>query len=212
MSITLELKTAPFQAAMKRFPAMMAQHAAQGMTQIHLAFHGEMRRLFRGGGPKSSGPRLRPEIVRGITHGLRGTTLDTLRSASIASHKAAVIQEHGGTITANGRYSVCGKGKMLAIPLGPAKTKAGFARGGPCDDPDLFMIKSKKGNLLLVKKTGKGPKAGITPYFLLKRSVTIRPGLKFFATFARVVKERGQELIGRAMRAAAQAAFGKGRS
>jgi len=58
---------------------------------------------------------------------------------------------------------------FLAIPVGPARTRAGANPVGPRDIPDLFPVTSKAGSLLLVKRVGKG----IQPWFVLKRSVSI---------------------------------------
>lgn len=69
--------------------------------------------------------------------------------------KYARIQEKGGKIKA--------KKKFLTIPLPGVKgTAANF--------PDAFIIKSKKGNLLIVEKRGK---TGLKPLFALKKEVTI---------------------------------------
>jgi hypothetical protein len=66
----------------------------------------------------------------------------------------ADIQERGGTIHA--------KKKFLTIPFPGIKGRA-------ANFPDSFIIKSKKGNLVIAEKRGKG----IRPLFLLKPSVTL---------------------------------------
>lgn len=70
--------------------------------------------------------------------------------------------------------------KMLAIPLAAAKTAAGVARvKSPRDIPDLHLIKSKAGNLLLAKTIGKGKGKGkgkgrqIIPFYVLKNMVEV---------------------------------------
>lgn len=81
----------------------------------------------------------------------------------------ARILEEGGTVTPT-------SAEFLAIPLGPAKTGAGVVRRGaesPKMVEGLFPIVSKRGNLLLVKRKGKGKRAGIEPWYLLRRSVNI---------------------------------------
>lgn len=200
------MDTRGFQDAMRRAPGAVVAEMRNGLGQVHDRFFADMKRAFRGKGKKSRGPTLRPQIVRTIANEVAGTTLNDLKSISFTTHIAAYIQEHGGTITANGRYSVCGKGKMLAIPLDTVKTKAGFARAGPCDDASLFLIRSKKGNILLVKRTGRGKNAKITPQYLLKRSVTIPPGLGFFATFRKSINDNAPRImraaLGRALRVA----------
>lgn len=79
--------------------------------------------------------------------------------SGVAGRKAppyARIQEKGGKITPK-------KAKMLTIPLPGIK-------GVAANFPDAFIIKSKKGNVLLVEKKGK---KGLRPLFVLKKSVTI---------------------------------------
>ena len=115
-----------------------------------------------------------------------------------SDHPAARIQNDGGTVkpvTAN----------MLSIPLEPAKTPAGVSKyASPRQVPDLFVITSKKGNVLLVKRSknkvrymvdtvrdkrgrfragGKarsvsGLRYGIEPWFLLVKQVNL-PATKY---------------------------------
>ena len=70
--------------------------------------------------------------------------------------KYARILEKGGTIHPKRR-------QYLTVPLPGVK---GRAR----DYPNAFIIKSKKGNLLIVERKGK---ADLRPLFVLKKSVTI---------------------------------------
>lgn len=90
----------------------------------------------------------------------------------------ARIQEFGGVVTAKG-------GGYLTIPLGRAMTKSGVLRQSARSTPGLFAIRSKAGNLLLVRKRGKG----IEPMFLLRKSVTIQPHY-YLRDAMRVVVER----------------------
>jgi len=76
--------------------------------------------------------------------------------------KYANIQERGGTVRP--RLS-----QYLTIPLDAANTAAGVARGRARDFDDTFIARSKLGNLIIFQKKGKG----ITPLFLLKKSVEI---------------------------------------
>jgi len=69
--------------------------------------------------------------------------------------KYARIHEKGGKIKA--------KKKFLTIPFPGVKGRA-------ANFPDSFIIKSKKGNLLIVEKRGK---SGFKPLFSLKKEVTI---------------------------------------
>ena len=109
-----------------------------------------------------------------------GDTLPALKMTLGTTSRYARIHEHGGVIVA--------KGKKLAIPLGAAKTAAGVSRGGPLTyGGKLFPIRSKTGNLLLVRRIGgrKAKKSGhsFEPLFVLKDSVRIRPRLGFASTF-----------------------------
>ena len=70
--------------------------------------------------------------------------------------KYARILEKGGTITPKRK-------QWLTVPLPGVK---GWAR----DYTDAFIIKSKKGNLLIVERKGK---RGLKPLFVLKKSVKI---------------------------------------
>lgn len=155
----------------------------------------------------------------------------------------AKIREYGGTITANGKYSRGGKGLMLAIPLPAAKTANGRVRMGPTEYGEydykknptgLALIKSKRGNLLLVqiKRTGiktrrqdwrlyKGQKGlrqlseftqtereKMVPMFVLKRSVTQKGNLGFLAAW-RGFQSRAMARVQRATAALLSAVAGK---
>lgn len=74
----------------------------------------------------------------------------------------AAIQEKGGTIMGAPR---------LAVPLPPAKDGRGVAMS-PRFYEGLFPITSRKGNKLLVKREGDN----LVPMFVLKESVTLKPG------------------------------------
>lgn len=83
------------------------------------------------------------------------------------SVKYARIQEYGGTITPT-------RAQYLAIPVGPALTAAGVSKyASPREVPGLFVIRSKGGTLLLVRKDGQQ----LVTYFVLKKSVTLKPKL-----------------------------------
>jgi len=66
-------------------------------------------------------------------------------------------------------------GQWLTIPLPAMLTSAGVARGTARSVPNSFFIRSKRGNLLLVRKRP----GGIEPLFVLKREVRI-PKRDFF--------------------------------
>ena len=71
--------------------------------------------------------------------------------------KYARILEKGGTIRPTRK-------QYLTVPLGRTK-------GSASDYPDAFIIKSKKGNLLIVEKVGKRQR--LKPLFVLKKQVRI---------------------------------------
>jgi phage gpG-like protein len=80
------------------------------------------------------------------------------------AQRYAGIHITGGTITPR-------RARYLAIPLAPAAlTPAGVPRfSSPRQVSGLFVIRSKAGNLLLVRRH----RRGLQPFFLLVRSVTI---------------------------------------
>ena len=123
-----------------------------------------------------------------------GVDVGVLRGAEGNALEYAALHEYGGTITPkNGQY--------LAIPLGAAKTKRGVGRGGPRDyGDDLIVIRSKRGNLLLVRRP-MGKAVGIEPLFVLVKSVKIkaRPSLRPAVNRVRAVTEH---LAAAAVRAA----------
>lgn len=88
----------------------------------------------------------------------------------------AAIHEHGGTILPK-------RGRFLAIPMGPALKggKNGGANMWPRDIPDLTFVSIRGGaQAMLVRRMGKGKRAGFVPWFHLVRSVNMpaRPYLR----------------------------------
>jgi phage gpG-like protein len=92
------------------------------------------------------------------------------RVGVLKSIKYAAIQEFGGVITAKNR-------RLLAIPVHPKAKARARMRRGPRSFAFLFMVKSKKGNWLLVRRKGK---KGIEVYYVLKPSITLPPRPYFF--------------------------------
>jgi hypothetical protein len=103
----------------------------------------------------------------------------------------AKIQEYGGTIVPK-------KGRYLAIPIGPALTKSGVPRfpGGPRTVQNLTFIARKGRNPLLAQRRKGG---GITPFFVLVRSVMIPPRLGFRFWFGKTIREQLPQAIRRAL-------------
>ena len=104
-----------------------------------------------------------------------GHDLNSLKSQSFAAGVPyAEAQERGGTIHAV-------RAKYLTIPLPAALTPAGVLRKRARLWENTFFKKSKAGNLILFQKqSGK-----IIPLFLLKKSVTLKGRLGWFATWKR---------------------------
>lgn len=76
----------------------------------------------------------------------------------------AFIHEYGGTI-------VPVKAKMLTVPLKAAMTPAGVLRKSAREWANTWMLKSKAGNLLIMRTKSGGD---IEPLFVLKRKVVIK--------------------------------------
>jgi hypothetical protein len=141
--------------------------------------------------------RITGDLIRSFRVGRtpRGTRLDDIVSWLASRSTYAATHEYGKVIRPKRR-------RMLAIPLPAAKTEAGAVRGksvrvaraemsrGSILIPkgertlyarrDLTLIRSKKGNLLLVEKTGG---RSFIPMYVLKTSVRIPPRMNFFNTF-----------------------------
>lgn len=120
--------------------------------------------------PRVRTGRLRSSIASSVEAAGESLYL-VLRAGGVGTDKDvkyARLQELGGTVRPI-------KGKYLAIPVGPAKTAAGVSRyASPRDVPGLVFVQSLKGQPLLVQLTGKGGKAKVTVWYVLRRSVTVR--------------------------------------
>ena len=98
---------------------------------------------------------------------------------TIGSNKVyARIQDMGGTITPK-------RGRYLTIPLGGTRGSIRGHSGG-------FFIKSKRGNLLYVKKAG----SGIKPLFVLKRQVTLKGKPYLTRAFEIMKRGRAEQITG----------------
>jgi len=91
----------------------------------------------------------------------------------VVTHKLARHKDKGGTIRA--------KNKLLAIPISEESRKR-----SPSFFPNLFSFRSRKGNLILAEKDGKGVKL----LFVLKKSVK-QKGLKWFPTIKDIRRAHG---------------------
>ncbi len=120
------------------------------------------------------------------------------------SVKYARIQDEGGTITK--------KNKMLAIPLPGIK-------GSPSNYPGAFVIRSKKGNVLLVQRRWKKVRGGenyiqtqdLMPLFVLKDKVTL-PATHWFSGIIQAREPALAEMMKpEAVRAASEQMVGGGK-
>jgi len=198
--IQLRFSDKKFRAMVKKAPGLLRQTFTQALNDIGNGFVAEMKET-RLSGPPGLQPRT-GVTRRSLTHQVGalgaavGGGMQPLRLSIYFEGAAAKWvggHERGITIQANGNASVCGKGRMLAIPLPAARTAAGVARSGPCNMQGLVLIKSKKGNLLLVKPGAKRKRArgavgapappDFTPMFVLKKQVRIPARLGFATTW-----------------------------
>jgi len=158
------------------------------LTQYR-TYHREHRMRGRPGVTRRTGDLIKSFALGSTRAG--GTGVGAVE-AWLASRSAyAGIQETGGRVKPRRR-------KYLAIPLKAAQTKArdvsgkfigtiaGQTQPSLYGVKGLFVIKSKKGNLLLVKRKSK--KGGIIPLFVLKKSVKIPARLAFRATFKQFMR------------------------
>lgn len=135
----------------------------------------------------------RLEMTAGIRSGIRGS-------------EYARIQEFGGTVRPK-------RGKFLTVPLPRALTPSGVLSGRykirksgtgyTTDAGPTFIFKGKSGKLLVGIKTGKRDTP--TAFYVLKRSVTIKPRFGFFRSWDAIEKAR----IPRWLDQAAERAMGR---
>lgn len=97
------------------------------------------------------------------------------------------IQELGGTITPKRR-------RFLTVPLPRALTPAGVLKGGArlvkrgdgyytADGQRTVLFTSKRGNSIIASVSGSGRSRKLTPLYVLRSSVRLRPRLGFVRTF-----------------------------
>lgn len=113
------------------------------------------------------------ELIKSLKENARvtGGDLDSLQATFGATFYGR-IQEFGGTITPK-------KAKYLTIPLPEALNSDGTPKKASAREwQNTFIITSKKGNLLIVRRQGRG----IVPLYVLKTSVYIPPRLNLRTT------------------------------
>lgn len=180
IDLRLTLIRAQLEGALRRAPREVTREMAGAFRVIGSRFVRFMtkERLRKSGVPTTGDPR--PGLFRrtgglarslnrkvdgaGRINDLKLTVgwLDP-RSASIAG-----VHEFGATIRPK-------SSQYLTIPLPAAQTPAGVLRQPARSYTNAFVFRSKAGNLILARKSGKG----IEPLFVLKREITIPPRLEF---------------------------------
>lgn len=158
----------------------------QAMSRTAMATIADIKVRMRGGQGTNAvrSGRLRSSMGQVTT--VTGDIINTLLGSMGVIY--ARIQEFGGVVRPK-------KSKYLAIPLGPAKTAAGVSRyASPRDVAGLVFFKSKKGALLLGMKTGAKKGARLVPWFVLVKSVTLKPRLGLRDTIKKFFGGSGSRL------------------
>jgi len=141
--------------------------------------------IFKGrrlNGPPGVGERT-GDLRRSFRQRVTGNQLTNVEALFTTRSKYAALHEYGGTVKPK-------KAKMLAIPLPgtPALIEDKRARyASPLRESlpkniRFAVVRSKKGNLLLF---GKAPGEEARPWYLLRKSVKIKPRLEFGKTIKR---------------------------
>lgn len=103
-------------------------------------------------------------LINSVGGGVRTGRGDVIEAFASASTEYAAAQELGAVIRPK-------RGRYLTIPLSPVLTQAGVQRQSARSFAGLFVIRSRRGNLLLVRRTT----SGIEPVFALVERVRLRP-------------------------------------
>lgn len=207
MNFKLDIDAKRWREAVRKWPRTLAEAMRlallRAMTEFREKFR-ESRLRGRPGLNRRSG-FLFNSFQPGVTP--KGTALNMVQAFVASWSPYAPIHETGGTIRPKNR-------KYLAVPISTWSQEAGFS--GPAfgrgkagvisglmvgsqagtTKPSLYgvkglqLIKSKKGNLLLVDQA-KLARGTIVPIFVLKKSVTIPPRMGFFSTFRSWVSAGG---------------------
>jgi hypothetical protein len=142
---------------------------ARGLVGAASVLVGYIKDTFtRTGGPASR-PGTPPAVQQGTLR--KNVAMTRPQGGVIYVHTSgnayARMQEYGGTIRARTK-------QYLAVPLGAAARRI---RRDAKDtllnsDRNLFVIKSRRGNLILMERHGK--RGTVTPRFVLKKSVVLK--------------------------------------
>jgi len=150
----------------RRRPAELTAAIEQGLKQAgHVAAGVVIDKVLSGQVLK----RRHGDLARAVASRAEGSGLDTIAYVGVTKGRAtkyAAKLERGGIIRPDTK-------QFLAVPLKAALTATGRPRypRGPKSVPGLFLITSRAGNKLLVRKTGDG--RAFTPMYVLKTSVRI---------------------------------------
>lgn len=148
----------------QRIRAVMVDLALDGQREADKL----IRSRFEHGGVRTGAlVRSMAGKVRDITGGVEAVVSAGGRTGG-ADVPYARPHEDGATIRPK-------RGKFLAIPMPAAKTKAGVARGGPRDFPNLRFQPGRDGSTAwLVQEMGRGKTARSVLMFKLVRRVDIK--------------------------------------
>lgn len=152
-----------------RLGPVLSKQMRNFLNSVALALSKRHGAGWPGGTTDNSLSKRSGKLVQSIKESVRvtGTSLKDIEGA-IGGAFYARIHEFGGTIRAKNV-------KYLTIPLPAALNVNGTPKKRSAREWDrTFVIRSKKGNLLIVQKVGKN----IVPLYVLKTSVTIKPRLK----------------------------------
>ena len=149
---------------LNRIPFWEFEAAKKAIAKATLEVQTRVKSNFNSGGLNSRTGRLRRSIQTSMT----GSAMSTISGRVYSDMVYAPIQEKGGTIKAKDKYLRVPGGPYLNIPLSSNKTAAGVMRMGAREvfAGGGFIIKSKKGNYLVMSGAGQ-------PMFVLKKQVTI---------------------------------------
>lgn len=163
----------------------------KSLQRLGLAIAGEFQRKNFGGDPnvKNRTGFLRRGVFQNVQEIKGGREL----LVGIGGVKYARIQEFGGIVRPK-------RAKWLTIPVGPAKTAAGVARGPARSFPGLKFVSVNRALALLVGDHGKGKNAKPTVFFVLKKEVRLRPRLGFYPSFRAWFGGRAKTFLQRTIR------------
>lgn len=190
------------QRALAEAPDRLYREIRRALTQFSVSFLGKFRteRIASRSGAGNQPPLARKLTSRSgflrksFKHQISGREGDamSLRSDIFSDAPYAAIHEAGGTIVPR-------ESSWLTIPLRAAKTASGVARGPAKSFSDTFFVEKEPGKLLLMQRQDDE----VVPLFVLVKSVTIKPRLRFVASFRKSVADLSRRLddaIGRALK------------